>query len=521
MINNIKTRSGVFYAIVITSALLLGASYSFFTLVTDSYSTSELLVSNLLYGISIYDIENEETIIDNSITIDKESEKEYLLTIYSLNKVESKYTLAYKADDDNEEISVLASNRSGWNTSGSISAYGEGSYKRTIKIKVKNDKETERVVSFKIFGGYIYNNIATIEVNQGYHIIKMFNEEVEDIDLLVDRIEYDTNCNEASCIYGSDVVNNYIKLNEEDETLYRVLGTYSFETVTTSEIEKEVASYTKDEAVAYTDQVEDTDYYIDWDKDFELTIKYNAVKEGLLIGNDNNLDIILGEKLLLKVGNEEFVSDEDLAYNEDDTLVLKWYNANSTLFVSVEGLTNDIHMTETIDMSGVSSTTLKVGSEELTVSEITIFDGRTEVTLEDYVRSFKVIKVASDEVVSTTLDNVVTDVKTFASNLDKSIYETKLFNCDQFGRCKESEIFINNAGILSLEEYKRFDVSYMKSQKDFLLLNEEYLISNLHEGKFEEKLDSKKETNIVPVFYLKGSTTITGTGTKEDPYIVD
>ena len=115
------TRTGIFYSILALSTLVLGMSYGLFMIVTDKYNSSELLISNLMYGIEITsDTQNDASISGTTVTVPANESATYYVTVYSINNVSSKYTLGYKptVNDtvDNTNIIVTGSKRSGWNT---------------------------------------------------------------------------------------------------------------------------------------------------------------------------------------------------------------------------------------------------------------------------------------------------------------------------------------------------------------------------------------------------------------------
>ena len=58
----IKTKVGVLSILVISLVSILGLSYGTFVITTNKYKASELLISNLMYGIEIISTGGKETI---------------------------------------------------------------------------------------------------------------------------------------------------------------------------------------------------------------------------------------------------------------------------------------------------------------------------------------------------------------------------------------------------------------------------------------------------------------------------
>ena len=104
MKNLIKNNMKMFYGILVLSAMLLSLTYGVFIVSSSKYKASELLVGNLLYGIKVEDTDNNE--LSNPVTVSS-GETTLYITIYSFNKVNSKYTLAY----NNNNVEVNASNK--------------------------------------------------------------------------------------------------------------------------------------------------------------------------------------------------------------------------------------------------------------------------------------------------------------------------------------------------------------------------------------------------------------------------
>ena len=241
MIKRLKTKYGVFLSILVLFSIVVTLSYSAFIFSTDKYRSTELLISKLNYGITITeDKTNLSSISGSKVTVPKGSITYYNIVISSINKIDSKYTLAYKTDSS---AVVKYTDRTPWNTSGYIKGYDENTYSKRIRVVIDNSSSTSSsTVDFAVYGGYTFNTYASIELNSGYVTVTgPYTEELASIsNRLVDIVENDTGCvtsESSTCLYGGDSIKNYVQYpTNEDKTknIWRILGSYIIdgETVT-------------------------------------------------------------------------------------------------------------------------------------------------------------------------------------------------------------------------------------------------------------------------------------------------
>ena len=241
MIKRLKTKYGVFLSILVLFSVVVTLSYSAFIFSTGKYRSTELLISKLNYGITITeDKTNLSSISGSKVTVPKGSITYYNIVISSINKIDSKYTLAYKTSSN---AVVKYTDRTPWNTSGYIKGYDENTYSKRIRVVIDNSSSTtSSTVDFAVYGGYTFNTYASIELNSGYVTVTgPYTEELASLsNRLVDIVENDTGCvtsNEDTCLYGGDSIKNYVQYPvDEDKTknIWRILGTYIIdgETVT-------------------------------------------------------------------------------------------------------------------------------------------------------------------------------------------------------------------------------------------------------------------------------------------------
>ena len=241
MIKRLKTKYGVFLSILVLFSIVVTLSYSAFIFSTDKYRSTELLISKLNYGITITeDKTNLSSISGSKVTVPKGSITYYNIVISSINKIDSKYTLAYKTSSN---AVVKYTDRTPWNTSGYIKGYDENTYSKRIRVVIDNSSSTSSsTVDFAVYGGYTFNTYASIELSSGYVTVTgPYTEELASIsNRLVDIVENDTGCvtsESSTCLYGGDSIKNYVQYPvDEDKTknIWRILGSYIIdgETVT-------------------------------------------------------------------------------------------------------------------------------------------------------------------------------------------------------------------------------------------------------------------------------------------------
>ncbi len=241
MIKRLKTKYGVFLSILVLFSIVVTLSYSAFIFSTGKYRSTELLISKLNYGITITeDKTNLSSISGSKVTVPKGSITYYNIVISSINKIDSKYTLAYKTSSNSV---VKYTDRTPWNTSGYIKGYDENTYSKRIRVVIDNSSSTtSSTVDFAVYGGYTFNTYASIELNSGYVTVTgPYTEELASIsNRLVDIVENDTGCvtsESSTCLYGGDSIKNYVQYpTNEDKTknIWRILGSYIIdgETVT-------------------------------------------------------------------------------------------------------------------------------------------------------------------------------------------------------------------------------------------------------------------------------------------------
>ena len=218
MFKRIK-RTSLVLGIALT--VILGMSYGTFIFTTNSYRSTEMLVSNLTYGIEITSTGGSETINGTSVSLTSGKTSTVLLKITSLNKIISKYGIDYKMSSGTG--SVKYASNTGWLPTGKINENNVGTYEKVIKVVIS--ATTDVTVDFTVTGGYSNNDLT--EVKEGYtRLTEVYDGIVDYKEDLKTIISKETTNN----IYGGEAINNYLQYPTNTvatKNIWRVLGYYN------------------------------------------------------------------------------------------------------------------------------------------------------------------------------------------------------------------------------------------------------------------------------------------------------
>ena len=207
--------------VLILFSLVIGLSYGTFIFTTNSYRSTEMLISNLTYGIEITSTGGSETINGTSVSLTSGKTSTVLLKITSLNKIISKYGIDYKMSSGTG--SVKYASNTGWLPTGKINENNVGTYEKVIKVVIS--ATTDVTVDFTVTGGYSNNDLT--EVKEGYtRLTEIYDGIVDYKEDLKTIISKETTNN----IYGGEAINNYLQYptnTDATKNIWRVLGYYN------------------------------------------------------------------------------------------------------------------------------------------------------------------------------------------------------------------------------------------------------------------------------------------------------
>ena len=222
LMRKLKTKTGMMYGIMLLTSLVLGLSYGTFIFVTDGYKATEMLVSNLMYGIEITSTGGTETINNTNVTVSNGNTSTVLVKITSLNKINSKYGLDYKILSGTGNIYYASS--TGWLPTGKINKNGSGIYEKTIKVVIS--ATSDLTVDFNVSGGYTYN--SEVASKSTYTRVSEVYDNI--LSYTTNKLLSEIVSEEASDgIYGGDATNNYLQYPESsnvNENIWRIIGNY-------------------------------------------------------------------------------------------------------------------------------------------------------------------------------------------------------------------------------------------------------------------------------------------------------
>ena len=199
--------------------LVLGLSYGTFIYTSDSYRATEMLVSNLSYGIDI--TASDATVNGKTVNVSSGNTSTVLLKVTSLNKIDTKYGVDYKITKGTGTVKY-ASN-TGWLPTGKISENNVGTYEKVIKVVIS--ATTDMSVDFTVTGGFPNNELT--EVKDGYTRI---TEKAENIISYNDTLTTVIGKESSNNLYGGESTSNYLQypINEDNtKNIWRILGNYT------------------------------------------------------------------------------------------------------------------------------------------------------------------------------------------------------------------------------------------------------------------------------------------------------
>ena len=273
MLKRFKTKTGMLITLGVVFTLVLGLSYATFIFTTGKYKASELLIGKLNYGISIKEDGQTSTINSNVVTIPKNTKSYFVITITSVNPVDSNYTLAYKA---NNTLEVKYTDRTSWKSNGFIKGYDDNTYSKKVRVLIDNtSNNSSSTVNFAVYGGYSFNTIASISLGNGYISVTGPVTETNTLptNRLVDIIEEDTDCITSTsniCLIGGENERNYVQYPEtsnKSENIWRITGSYNIDNeVVTKLISTKTSTTTTSslstDLTAFYNNLTDKDIYV-------------------------------------------------------------------------------------------------------------------------------------------------------------------------------------------------------------------------------------------------------------------
>ena len=298
--------------VLILFSLVIGLSYGTFIFTTNSYKSTEMLISNLTYGIEITSTGGSETINGTSVSLPSGKTSTVLLKITSLNKIISKYGIDYKMSSGTG--SVKYASNTGWLPTGKINENNVGTYEKIIKVVIS--ATTDVTVDFTVTGGYSTNDLT--EVKEGYtRLTEVYDGIVDYKEDLKTIISKETTNN----IYGGEAINNYLQYptnTDATKNIWRVLGYYNSvdgikavsnqaSTTTQGNISSSLTSF-------YNTLEKQEDYVLE-------TNKFNCTNTTCTTSNYSNIGLLSTSEYNMLGGVNSYLASSESYFGLDNTTI--------------------------------------------------------------------------------------------------------------------------------------------------------------------------------------------------------
>ena len=342
MFKRIK-RTSLVLGIALT--VILGMSYGTFIFTTNSYRSTEMLISNLTYGIEITSTGGSETINGTSVSLTSGKTSTVLLKITSLNKIISKYGIDYKMSSGTG--SVKYASNTGWLPTGKINENNVGTYEKVIKVVIS--ATTDVTVDFTVTGGYSTNDLT--EVKDGYtRLTEIYDGIVDYKEDLKTIISKETTNN----IYGGEAINNYLQYptnTDATKNIWRVLGYYN--SVDGIKVVSNQASTTVQSNI--TSSL--TSFYntLEKQEDFILeTNKFNCTNTTCTTSSYSNIGLLSTSEYNMLGGVNSYLASSESYFGLDNTTIKNITSSGitDTTTSTTSGLRPAIYLQNDVKVTG-------------------------------------------------------------------------------------------------------------------------------------------------------------------------
>ena len=227
-----------------------------------------------------------------------------------------------------------------------------------------NDVAIQNISSMRLYAFKMYDNNVLVR-----DFIPCINDTTGKVGLydLVEGKFYGNKASGDDFTYGSKtyVTSSTVVERDFDHSLYAVW-----------EANKYNITYNLQNNTTYTNpQYDDTNYYIDWSKDFEISGTFNVSSVSgrhLIVGSYSGTTSTFlsleftGRNALLYIGNGTNVlaTQSGVYENEDVDYTLTWDATNKLVTVTMKGTQTDISMSATKDISSVDTRSLRIGTQD-------------------------------------------------------------------------------------------------------------------------------------------------------------
>ncbi len=399
----LRTKKGITCLTLILTTLVLGLSYGAFVITSSKYKASEMLISELMYGITITeDTTSTSTISGNTVTIPANTKSYFYITVSSVNTIDSNYTLAYKGN-----INVEYTDRTAWEPNGVIKGSKEKTNSKTVRIVIDNNTSNSETVSFKVYGGYTFNSIESINLKDGYKTIGGPYTETLAVNnsILIDKIESELKCsNKSNCKYSGGSIKNYLQYPEssnKEENLWRIIGTYNIDNNIVAKIVKEKVVTTSKAKIGESlnsiyDKLDSPDKYI-----YE-TNKFNCTSSVCETSDYNKIGLISSYEYETIGGSTSYLKAESPYYIIDNNKIKIVTKEGIKEAEEESGIRPSVYLKSEVKVNGRGTREepyiiVKDEGKDINIVAVTLNGEATGKTYDDLIKDYYIKDISCDK----------------------------------------------------------------------------------------------------------------------------
>ena len=320
--------------------LVLGLSYGTFIYTSDSYRATEMLVSNLSYGIDI--TVSDATVNGKTVNVSSGNTSTVLLKVTSLNKIDTKYGVDYKITKGTGTVKY-ASN-TGWLPTGKISENNVGTYEKVVKVVIA--ATTDMSVDFTVTGGFPNNELT--EVKDGYTRI---TEKAENIISYNDTLTTVIGKESSNNLYGGESTSNYLQypINEDNtKNIWRILGTYNG--IGTKIVSNQISTTTKStlstDLTSFYNTLEKPDNYI------LATDKFACTNTSCTSSSYSKVGLISTSEYNMLGGVNSYLASNESYFGLDNTTIKNITSGGIEETSTTSGLRPAVYLQDYVTVTG-------------------------------------------------------------------------------------------------------------------------------------------------------------------------
>lgn len=166
---NLKKRYIFIFMLIGLGFIGLGTSYAFFTNKREEHGKLNIVVGDLTYKLESNDLVNHQ------IVVGANEVREIVISLTSLNSVDSKYELYYTLDQENSSV------KAGYhiNTRDAVLGRLNKNSSKTITVVVRNESSKDTTVTFGVMGGLLNNELVLVKGKSLNQVVSNIKEEWE------------------------------------------------------------------------------------------------------------------------------------------------------------------------------------------------------------------------------------------------------------------------------------------------------------------------------------------------------